>query len=175
MIKSICISKNRDKNGVIVNYTLRDANGMERLATGQQIKNAIRNNQLFVDNLQIDKAGRLVDKASDTHKKLGMDKSVELVELMATNLLEGRALTIPNFKVSKVLTKNEMWDYIPKYLIKHIVKILGDTPTTDSLKNLCEILVPRAIEKVTVLGKKVNKTIINCSDTEVAIFELEKE
>lgn len=71
MIEVTCVKKNRNSKGNIINYTLRDVNGMERLATGQQIKDAIRNNQLNVINLQIDRAGRLVDKKETKLNKAG--------------------------------------------------------------------------------------------------------
>ena len=65
MVKAICVSKNRNDKGVIVNYTLKDANGQVRNFTGKEIKDGIRNKKLEVMNLQIDKAGRLVNKAAE--------------------------------------------------------------------------------------------------------------
>lgn len=75
MIKAKCISKNRDNKGTILNYTLQDQNGQRINVTGQQIKQAMQNGQIDVINLQIDKAGRLIDKVIQSkEKQLGTDK-----------------------------------------------------------------------------------------------------
>ena len=76
MIVAKCISKNRDHKGVIVNYTLQDQNGQRISVTGQQIKQVITSGQINIINLQIDKAGRLVDKAEEKHTtKRGAEQS----------------------------------------------------------------------------------------------------
>ena len=69
MIKAICVAKNRDEKGNIVNYTLKDANNQLKKFTSKEIKDGIRAGQLVVKNLQIDKAGRLVDKAAEKVKE----------------------------------------------------------------------------------------------------------
>ena len=62
MIQAMCYKKNRDEKGNIINYVLQDVNGKFTTATGDQIKQAINSGQLFVVNMQIDKAGRLMDR-----------------------------------------------------------------------------------------------------------------
>ena len=68
-MKVKCISKNRNAKGVILNYILQDERGQVIKATGQQIKKVINNGQYDFVNLQVDKAGRLVDKAISTPVK----------------------------------------------------------------------------------------------------------
>lgn len=68
LIKAKCISKNRDSKGVIKSYTLQDVNGKTMNVTGQQIKQAITNGQIEIINLQIDRAGRLIDKTDCKEK-----------------------------------------------------------------------------------------------------------
>lgn len=58
-----CLRKNRDTRGNIVNYHLMDETGHQFFATGQQIKEEMKSGRFEFLNLQIDKAGRLVDKA----------------------------------------------------------------------------------------------------------------
>lgn len=87
MIKAKCISKNRDSKGVIVNYTLQDQNGQKMNVTGQQIKAAITAGQIDIINLQIDKAGRLVDKSVEmcsAHNK----NSIESIEKQAETFIK---------------------------------------------------------------------------------------
>lgn len=68
-MKVKCISKNRNAKGVILNYILQDERGQVIKATGQQIKKVINTGQYDFVNLQVDKAGRLVDKAMETPVK----------------------------------------------------------------------------------------------------------
>ena len=72
-MKVKCMGKNRNDKGVIINYNLVDEAGNKFQATGQQIKNEIQSGRYEFINLQIDKAGRLVDKAvakvEPVHKK----------------------------------------------------------------------------------------------------------
>ena len=63
MIVVKCTKKNRDTKGNIKSYVLADMQGQTREYTGLDIKNFIRAGRMNVVNLQIDKAGRLVDKA----------------------------------------------------------------------------------------------------------------
>lgn len=65
-IKVKCESKNRDSKGAIVDYTLVDETGKRFQATGQQIKEEMRAGKYEFVNLQLDKAGRLIDKAEKT-------------------------------------------------------------------------------------------------------------
>lgn len=72
-----CLQKNRDAKGTLINYTLQDETGKVFLATGQQIKVEINKGQFKFTNLQIDKAGRLVDKAEEKEQKPAEKKIVE--------------------------------------------------------------------------------------------------
>lgn len=69
-MKVRCLSKNRNNKGVIVSYNLQDETGRQFQATGQQIKEEMRKGQFQFVNLQIDRAGRLVDKAEEKSKKV---------------------------------------------------------------------------------------------------------
>lgn len=75
-IKVKCESKNRDSKGAIVDYTLVDETGKRFQATGQQIKEEMNKENYEFINLQLDKAGRLVDKAEN--KKNKSNKTLEL-------------------------------------------------------------------------------------------------
>lgn len=63
-----CIGKQRNEKGVIVKYILKSENGDMIETTGKEIKDGIKRGALAVANLQIDKAGRLVDKAEEKEK-----------------------------------------------------------------------------------------------------------
>ena len=62
-MKVMCLYKNRDNKGNIVDYVLKDETGKQFNATAQQIKFEFQAGRYEFMNLQIDKAGRLVDKA----------------------------------------------------------------------------------------------------------------
>lgn len=62
MLVARCIQKVRNENGTIKAYILQDMNGNTMPVDGKQIKAAIRSGKANITNLQIDSAGRLVDK-----------------------------------------------------------------------------------------------------------------
>lgn len=63
-----CINKIRNAKGNIEYYNLEREDGYKFQATAQQIKVEIRENNYEFTNLQIDKAGRLVDKKEELSK-----------------------------------------------------------------------------------------------------------
>lgn len=69
-MKVKCIGKNRDSRGTIINYNLVDEVGNKFQATGQQIKTEMQSGRYKFINLQVDKAGRLVDKAEKKEHKV---------------------------------------------------------------------------------------------------------
>lgn len=60
-VRAMCVAKNRDKKGYIVDYTLVDGKGNTVRMKSSEIKERIRAGQLEVMNLKIDMAGRLID------------------------------------------------------------------------------------------------------------------
>lgn len=67
-MRARCVGKERNEKGVIVKYILKSENGDMIETTGKEIKEGIKRGVLAVVNLQIDKAGRLVDKAEEKEK-----------------------------------------------------------------------------------------------------------
>lgn len=70
MVVAKCISKNRNNSGVIVSYTLMDQDGQKKVVTGKQIKEAMKEEKIMLTNLQIDKAGRLIDKTNKIYSDI---------------------------------------------------------------------------------------------------------
>lgn len=119
MIKVKCVGKNRNDKGVIVNYNLVDEKGNKFQATSQQIKSEIKAGKYQFTNLQIDKAGRLVDKAEE---KLAQTK---VTKIPSTRKVEDK-------EEKKKIAKKEVKDYI-EYFKEHYNddldggdKLLGD-------------------------------------------------
>lgn len=67
-MRARCVGKERNEKGVIVKYILRSESGDRIETTSKEIKEGIKKGALAVVNLQIDKAGRLVDKAEEKEK-----------------------------------------------------------------------------------------------------------
>lgn len=67
-MRARCIGKQRNEKGVITKYILRSESGDRIETTGKEIKEGIKRGALAVENLQIDRAGRLVDKAEEKEK-----------------------------------------------------------------------------------------------------------
>lgn len=78
-----CVNKVKDKHGVIKVYQLIDENGNKIEATASQIKEEIRSGRYDFLNLQIDKAGRLVDKKTEAVAKQAKVKNGMSLEKQA--------------------------------------------------------------------------------------------
>lgn len=94
-----CVGKQRNEKGVIVKYILRSESGDRIETTGKEIKEGIKRGALAVENLQIDKAGRLVDKAEEKEKPA---KKVEKKPVQVNN----------KTVVTKELARKEVKSYI---------------------------------------------------------------
>lgn len=64
MIVIKCLKKHRNKNGAIIGYTLQSQSGEIIQATPQQVKAELQGTKYNFTNLQLDKAGRIIDKKS---------------------------------------------------------------------------------------------------------------
>lgn len=62
MIKVMCVNKVRNNRGNIKSYILKDDKGICREMSPTELKEKITSESIEVVNLQIDKAGRLIDK-----------------------------------------------------------------------------------------------------------------
>ncbi len=109
-MKVKCLSKNRNNKGVIVSYNLQDETGRQFQATGQQIKEEIMKGQFEFVNLQIDTAGRLVDKAVEKPKKIIDSKN----KVRMTGVL-------------KVISKEEKKKTTPKDVVKEFLSHINET------------------------------------------------
>lgn len=67
-IKCKCIEKKRDNKGNIIGYIFKDQNGQVKGFERNMAKQLIKSGKFNCVNLQIDKAGRLVDKAEEKEK-----------------------------------------------------------------------------------------------------------
>ena len=61
MVTCKCINKFRDKHNAIIGYRLKDTTGKCIDVTSDQVKVAIKNNQITVTNLTLTSDGRLVE------------------------------------------------------------------------------------------------------------------
>lgn len=81
MMKVKCISKNRNNKGNIIDYTLQDETGRVFNVTVQQIKQEMHKGNYEFINLQLDKAGRLIDKQKDEVSRAIEDMGSMLVKV----------------------------------------------------------------------------------------------
>jgi hypothetical protein len=117
-VKVKCIKKNRDDKGRIVSYILSDAKGQTIAVTGQQIRNEMQLNRYEFINLQIDKAGRLVDKAEEPQE----------VKRITRDNRDRTLITKPDAVEHKLTSKEIVKDYLRK-----LNKIYG--PYTEDTNN----------------------------------------
>ena len=93
MIAVRCIEKFRDKNNVIIGYRLQDSQGVTKDVYPDQLKVAIRNQQITVINLTLTSDNRLVDNTPDQIKQVQQPKSTE--EQIKMLEIKAKALGFP--------------------------------------------------------------------------------
>lgn len=99
MVNATCIKKIKDSKNVIVQYRLRDSAGVTLAVTPDQLKWAIKNNKVAVDNLTLTSDNRLVDSSKS--------KSTESVSKSTSN----KSSKINVVCESKVIANNEIIGY----------------------------------------------------------------
>lgn len=72
MIQATCIEKNRDSNNKIVSYKIKSKSGDIKTIPANDLKNAIKNNKIIIDNLTLTSDNRLLE-----HKQIRYQKSSE--------------------------------------------------------------------------------------------------
>lgn len=90
MVKAVCINKFRDKNGIIIGYSIRDAAGNIKEVEAAVLKKAIKSNRVQVVNLTLTSDNRLVntsEKRQDQDKQInkGMTKTKQLYMQIQSN------------------------------------------------------------------------------------------
>lgn len=118
-MKIKCINKNRDRSGNIISYTLQDESGRIFEADGKQIKKEITAKNYDFVNLQIDRVGRLVNKAVKAEQTDNVQKALEVAYQM---LLQGRDMGFGFININGVT-----WDLMSEKKIKQILNNSGQT------------------------------------------------
>jgi len=139
-IKVMCINKNRDSKGNIVDYMLKDETGNQFIATAQQIKEEIKIGRYEFVNLQIDKAGRLVDKALPKSVTPKEESFYSIEDLIKHVNPKGRKVKCYDSKTGKEYIgigssfwgkgndglRNSIYVYIKELGVLAVVRIDGD-------------------------------------------------
>lgn len=117
MVVAKCIAKNRNYRGEIESYVLKDGNEQTIVVTGSQIKQAMRAGKINIVNLQIDKAGRLVDKAEQVVQKQQMIElyTSEQIKIVRMFLLDLR-IYLEHFEINDVDIKDKKKEQLIKEL-----------------------------------------------------------
>ena len=79
MVICKCIEKVRDKNNVIVEYRLCDSNNMCLTIKPNQLKTAMKSNQIKVTNLKLTEDNRLIDNKQASTNKTAVAEATHIV------------------------------------------------------------------------------------------------
>ena len=71
MVFAECIQKNRGSDNTVSSYVLQSLKGQTMTITGQQLKQAILNKQIDLDNLRVSKDGKIVDREKGYYRLVG--------------------------------------------------------------------------------------------------------
>lgn len=174
MIEVRCISKNRNDKGKIVSYTLQDVYGRTRVYTATKLKEHMQakqlGNRLIVRNLQINKAGRLVDKKEtniskieqnlfdNCIKELNTKRRILIHEKENTEFVNQLAKMIVNEDTSKIRTvsvKEErtifgdyFYQYERKGKLSQFVDYIKNNKVTEPCVFICRDINESNIERI---------------------------
>lgn len=116
MITARCTQKLRDNSGKIYGYLLEDGEGRVGQYESFELKNAITNGEVIVTNLQIDKAGRLVDKSETINTQ-----AINMLEKQIQGLIIDKVIYIKfpfesNYKLKPEILRGQRANIIRKIL-----------------------------------------------------------
>jgi hypothetical protein len=124
-----CTEKVRDNKGIILGYRLRDIiSGQQDFLTSEQLKNAIRSNQLNVVNLTLTTDNRIVDASQNkidsfTKKLQGKNENIQDDLAALTRGFDNEADKLIDYSIQTQLVTAEN---------KKLVKYLGIAPESTS-------------------------------------------
>lgn len=134
MLKHRYIVKFKDKAGKILGYRLRDESGNEQNIASEQLKHLIKTKQIYVNNLQLSRDGRLIDIIQPP-----VGVKVQIID--NTNIFP----VVPKIETSNTLTHDDLCKEIQKQ-IKIFAKNTGGTvgtllseKTPDGINFLCKV------------------------------------
>ena len=81
-----CISKIRDKKGIIKAYMLKNSIGETATIEHDELKRRMQAHRIVVENLQISTDNRIVDKAIEKEKVISKSKLQVTVEKMVCDI-----------------------------------------------------------------------------------------
>lgn len=140
MLEVKCIDKKRDKSGKIIAYKLIDKQGVAKVMSAMELKQAIKGDKLCVVNLTLTKDGRLVSKSEEQ----GVSKShlVPFKELTATQ--QQKAIQIAQEKQSALhncIAANWYKDCVPELCYDKLQQLADDLRTVHNI-----VVNPRKIK-----------------------------
>lgn len=119
-VKVQCIEKTRDRAGNITQYVMKDENGkIDYLARDQMLK-MLKNKNYEVINLQIDAAGRIVDKAMNLEKAAQGNNVQKALELSCKMLAQGKDIGFGSISYN-----GKTWDLLSEKRINNLLSAGG--------------------------------------------------
>ena len=119
-VKEQCIEKTRDRAGNITQYVMKDENGKVDYLNRDQMLKMLKNKNYEVVNLQIDKAGRIVDKAVELEKVAQGNNVQKALELSYQMLAQGKDIGFGSISYN-----GKTWDLLSEKRINNILSAGG--------------------------------------------------
>lgn len=176
MIQAKYIQKFRDKSGKIIGYRLQDNSAKTVDVTSEQLKQAIKNNQIHILNLTLTQDNRLVntsitdDKSSTLVEKVIVDG--DFIKVNYCNYIDlgnCKLKTVPkmlygaNIKFISLIDKKTLNDLCNKYKSVHTNDLYifkrGNTAIIASEKQICLADIPKGHCGCGMFGEMYIKSI----------------
>ena len=164
-VTAICVAKNRNSKGYIVDYTLVDRKGNKVKMKSSEIKERIRAGQLEVMNLKIDVAGRLIDAPKTEFKQAAKVPAKSAPTPVQTPAKPAEPVEPEKDILREWLYKGGMHSFIYNYRREHYISSVYD----GSIWGKTNIPTPPVAEKF--MAKIVNDLCNMSKERAVKLIE----
>ena len=131
MIQAKCIEKIRDKNNIIVAYKLQDTQGNNTTISAQQLKQAIKENQINVANLKLTSDNRIINRIrvfKESIKPNRTSVTLKREHIIHLNNQNNKSLSFKiKANLSNLLKKSQLLGYTIQKLEDHLYLIESNT------------------------------------------------
>ena len=129
MLQAKCIEKMRDKNNLIIAYKIQDTQGNTKTVSPEQLKQAIKANQIDIINLKLTSDNRLID--TQLNKKLESKQTNIVLKrdyIAHLNKQNNKSLSFKaKADLSSLLKKSKLLGCITQKLEDHLYLIESNT------------------------------------------------
>ena len=161
MLQAKCIEKIRDKNNLITAYKLQDTQGNNTTISAQQLKQAIKANQINIVNLKLTSDNRLIDIQLKLNEQTKQNKTSITIKREYITPLNNKNNKSLSFKIkvnlSNIIKKSQLLGYTTQKLEDNLYLLESNT----------QLLIATDLDKMSLpanCSSLFEKSLLRCID-----------